>query len=58
MTTFKRVAVLLGGRSAEREISLVSGHACADALREESFDVIEIDALEARLLCQIDDLRQ
>lgn len=41
---FKRVAVLLGGLSAEREVSLVSGKACAAALREESFDVVEIDA--------------
>ncbi len=44
VTTFRRVAVLLGGRSAEREVSLVSGHACAEALREEGFDVVEIDA--------------
>ena len=33
------VAVLLGGRSAEREISLVSGHGCAGALREEGFPI-------------------
>ncbi|MEE8438991.1 MAG: D-alanine--D-alanine ligase [Micropepsaceae bacterium] len=45
MTAFKRVAVLLGGRSAEREVSLVSGRACADALREQGFEIIEIDAL-------------
>jgi D-alanine-D-alanine ligase len=44
MTAFKRVAVLLGGLSAEREVSLVSGRACAKALREEGFDVVEIDA--------------
>jgi D-alanine-D-alanine ligase len=44
--TFKRVAVLLGGRSAEREVSLVSGRACAEALREEGFEVIEIDPME------------
>jgi D-alanine-D-alanine ligase len=44
MTGFKRVAVLLGGLSAEREVSLVSGRACAKALREEGFDVVEIDA--------------
>jgi len=44
MTAFKHVAVLLGGRSAEREVSLVSGRACANALREEGFDVTEIDA--------------
>jgi D-alanine-D-alanine ligase len=46
MTTFKRVAVLLGGRSAEREVSLVSGKACANGLRQEGFEVIEIDAAE------------
>ena len=44
MSSFKRVAVLLGGRSAERKVSLVSGGACAKALREEGFDAIEIDA--------------
>lgn len=44
MSAFHRVAVLLGGRSPEREVSLVSGRACAKALREEGFDVTEIDA--------------
>jgi D-alanine-D-alanine ligase len=44
MTAYRRVAVLLGGRSAEREVSLVTGHGCAGALRDEGFDVIEIDA--------------
>src|SRR5882757_4197672 len=44
MIPFKRVAVLLGGLSPEREVSLVSGRACANALREEGFDVVEIDA--------------
>jgi D-alanine-D-alanine ligase len=43
MTAFKKVAVLLGGRSAEREVSLVSGRACAKALRDEGFDTVEID---------------
>jgi D-alanine-D-alanine ligase len=42
--SFKRVAVLLGGRSPERDVSLVSGRACARALREEGFEAIEIDA--------------
>jgi D-alanine-D-alanine ligase len=37
------VAVLLGGRSAEREVSLSSGRGCAAALRSEGFDVVEID---------------
>ncbi len=39
----KRVAVLMGGTSAEREVSLVTGHDCAIALREAGYDVEEID---------------
>jgi D-alanine-D-alanine ligase len=46
---FKRVAVLLGGKSAEREVSLSSGAGCAKALREEGFDVVEIDPKEVHL---------
>lgn len=38
------MAVLMGGPSAEREVSLSSGHACAAALRERNFNVIEVDA--------------
>ena len=38
-----RVAVLMGGRSAEREVSLVSGRACAAALRQAGYQVIEVD---------------
>src|SRR5215469_10516953 len=40
----KRVAVLLGGRSAERNVSLSSGRECANALRGEGYEVAEIDA--------------
>jgi D-alanine-D-alanine ligase len=39
----RRVAVLLGGRSAEREVSLVSGAACADALARKGYAVTRID---------------
>jgi len=39
----KRVAVLMGGWSAEREVSLVSGTACAAALRDAGYAVSEID---------------
>ncbi len=39
-----RVAVLKGGWSNEREVSLVSGKACAAGLREAGFDTVEIDA--------------
>ncbi len=38
-----RVAVLMGGLSAEREVSLVSGRECALALREAGYEVIEVD---------------
>ena len=39
----KSVAVLMGGLSAEREVSLNSGRACAAALREVGYQVSEID---------------
>ena len=38
------VAVLLGGPSAEREVSLSSGCECARALRTAGYEVIEVDA--------------
>ena len=44
--TNPRIAVLKGGPSAEREVSLVSGQECATALRAEGFEVSEIDASE------------
>jgi D-alanine-D-alanine ligase len=34
----------MGGPSAEREVSLVSGRECATALREAGFEVVEVDA--------------
>ena len=37
------VAVLMGGLSAEREVSLVSGRECAIALREAGYKVTEVD---------------
>ena len=39
----KHVAVLLGGWSAEREVSLRSGAACARALESEGFEVTTVD---------------
>jgi len=39
----RRVAVLMGGWSAEREVSLVSGAACAGALAERGYEVRAID---------------
>ncbi|WP_299403940.1 D-alanine--D-alanine ligase [uncultured Roseobacter sp.] len=41
----------MGGPSAEREVSLSSGQACAAALRGEGFEVIEVDA--GRDLCTV-----
>ena len=41
---FNHVAVLLGGWSAEREVSLRSGKACADALESAGYKVTRIDA--------------
>ena len=38
-----KVAVLMGGLSAEREVSLSSGRECAKALREAGYDVVEVD---------------
>jgi len=38
------VVVLMGGPSAEREVSLSTGRECAEALRGEGFEVVEVDA--------------
>lgn len=49
----KRVGVLLGGLSVEREVSFRTGSAVAQALRERGYSVVEIDAqkdLPARLM--------
>ena len=42
-TNIRRVAVLCGGFSKEREVSLVSGHAAERALRSKGLDVTVID---------------
>ncbi|MFP1644061.1 D-alanine--D-alanine ligase [Pontitalea aquivivens] len=39
-----RVAVLMGGPSAERAVSLSSGRECARALRVAGYEVVEVDA--------------
>jgi D-alanine-D-alanine ligase len=41
---WKRVGVLMGGMSNEREVSLMSGHAVAEGLRKQGYDVVELDA--------------
>ena len=45
----KRVAVLYGGDSAEREVSLHSGKAMAEALRRKGYDVRLLDVSETLL---------
>ena len=39
----KHVAVLMGGWSSERPVSLSSGSACADALEASGFKVTRVD---------------
>jgi D-alanine-D-alanine ligase len=41
--TLKHVAVLMGGFSSERPVSLSSGNACADALEEVGYRVTRVD---------------
>jgi D-alanine-D-alanine ligase len=53
MTAAPKIAVLLGGHSAEREVSLVSGHDCARALEEEGFDTVLIDPSTSDLAAQL-----
>jgi D-alanine-D-alanine ligase len=45
-----RIAVLLGGPSAEREISLVTGRACGAALGRLGHDVIDVDPHDKALV--------
>lgn len=40
---FRKIAVLMGGPSSEREVSLRSGAAIANGLRQRGYDVAEVD---------------
>ncbi len=54
--TDPKVVVLMGGPSAEREVSLSTGRECTRALRDEGFTVVELDAgadLPARLAAEM-----
>ena len=44
MRKYKRIAVLKGGWSPEREVSLSSGAEAAKALIEAGYDAVEVDA--------------
>jgi D-alanine-D-alanine ligase len=50
---YGKVAVLLGGHSAEREISLRSGRAVLEALQAAGVDAHEVDAADSSLLGQL-----
>jgi D-alanine-D-alanine ligase len=51
------VAVLMGGWSAEREVSLSSGRACAAALETAGFKVVPVDVSRERVVAILQDLR-
>jgi len=44
MRKFKRIVVLKGGWSPEREVSLSTGAEAAKALVEAGYDAVEVDA--------------
>jgi D-alanine-D-alanine ligase len=50
---FGKVAVLFGGTSAEREVSLKSGHAVLEALQRQGVDAHGIDVVDAAILEQL-----
>src|SRR6478735_4333909 len=51
----KHVAVLMGGFSSERPVSLSSGKSCADALEAEGYRVtrVDVDRDVARVLAEL-----
>ena len=58
LTNFGRVGVIYGGNSSEREISLLTGSAIAEALKSQGVDTVAIDvkdqSLEAISAAKID----
>lgn len=53
--TIRTIAVLMGGRSAEREVSLNTGAQVAEALRSVGHEIVEIDAAEPTFIEQLRD---
>ncbi len=51
---FKKIAVLKGGISSEREVALRSGAAIAQGLREGGYEVDEVDVISKKLLISSD----
>ena len=52
---FGKVAVLMGGTAAEREVSLKSGTAVLDALLRQGVDAVGIDVVDSTVLGQLQD---
>jgi D-alanine-D-alanine ligase len=50
---FGRVAVLFGGNSAEREISLMTGNAVLDALLDRGVDAHAVDPRESGFISHL-----
>ena len=46
MNKFKRVMLIYGGISSEREISIISSEGINDSLKRNNFEVIKVDADE------------
>lgn len=57
MAPGRRIAVLMGGRSAEREVSLNTGAQVSAALRATGYDVVEIDTQETTFIRELQDAR-
>jgi D-alanine-D-alanine ligase len=51
------VAVLMGGWSAEREVSLSSGEGCANALRRAGFNVVPVDVKRDSIIADLQKLK-
>ena len=51
------VAVLMGGWSAERQVSLSTGEGCSNALRRAGFKVVPIDVTRERIVSILQDLQ-
>ncbi len=51
----KRIAVVMGGPSAEREVSLNTGHGILAALQEKGYDAVGIDLEPRRFIEQLRD---
>ncbi|MFT7289985.1 MAG: D-alanine-D-alanine ligase, partial [Reinekea sp.] len=47
---FKKVAVLFGGLSAEREVALLGGRTVINALLAAGYEVVELDLVDRSLL--------